>query len=367
MIFLGAGASKVFGVKTMQNLTDDLVKKLKDKGHGETIDDIINSLKAFRITPDFENIYMTLEALVNLIEGVKRSGGLTAYIATKRGLESIKGHPEFQDILADFRSLIYNECSIPRGVMKTKISLFDKLFEAIEKGSRSYGIYDGRFFISKTGVAGGGETFPIGNTIVTTNYDMAVELYHRWKNLPLVDGFRQTRGEYIKTLAFGEYAQQKSQRWLIKLHGSIWQFKQDSRIIQTIAAPDSLPLDISVGEQMMIYPVGEKPILREPYFSFYCLFKEQLWRVLIAIGYSFRDEPVNTAILERLNSQEPRLTLIVVNPHADDMVKNLGSLSPAVQERIIRINEPFRDHDDLFTKITTVIGSKGYGDYKSKI
>ena len=118
---------------------------------------------------------------------------------------------------------------------------------------------------------------------------------------------------------------------------------------------------------MMIYPVGEKPILQEPYFSFYSLFKEQLWSVLIVIGYSFRDAPVNTAILERLSAQEgPNPKLIVINPHADDVIKHLGEMNPALQKRIIRINEPFRDDDTLFVKLANAIFSPDQDTYKDR-
>lgn len=56
MIFLGAGASKVFGLKTLQDMTEELIAKMREKGHGEAIDSIIMSLKQFDITPDFESI-----------------------------------------------------------------------------------------------------------------------------------------------------------------------------------------------------------------------------------------------------------------------------------------------------------------------
>ena len=47
MIFLGAGASKIFGLKTLQDLTDDLVSLMKEKGHGKTISEILKSLTRF--------------------------------------------------------------------------------------------------------------------------------------------------------------------------------------------------------------------------------------------------------------------------------------------------------------------------------
>ena len=61
MIFLGAGASKIFGLKTLQDLTDDLVSLMRKKGHSKTINEILKALKKFQLTPDFENIYTTLK------------------------------------------------------------------------------------------------------------------------------------------------------------------------------------------------------------------------------------------------------------------------------------------------------------------
>lgn len=358
MIFLGAGASKVFSLKTMQDLTDDLVSRMKEKGHTEIIDDILKALKRYRLTPDFENIYTTLEALVNPEEGIRNSGAFAAFLASRKGFENLEGHPEYKDVLADFRNLIYDECSIPRGKVEDNKSVFDKLFRITTESQEQ------RFLSSKTG-ASGYVNVHVGDTIVTTNYDMAVELYHRWTNMPLADGFKPTRKEYIKELDFMEYGKQKGSRWLIKLHGSIWQFKQGDRIIQTIASPETLPLNISVGEQMMIYPVGEKPILREPYYSFYSIFKEQPWNVLIAIGYSFRDGPVNTAILERLETRPPpRTKLIVVNPDPEEVIRNLGALPSKIDQKIIRIKEPFGDSESLFKKIYIAIGSSDWNDYK---
>lgn len=367
MIFLGAGASKVFGIKTMQDLTDDLVQKMRDKGHGETINEILSALKRFGLTPDFENIHTTVDALVDLKEGIRKSGAFAAYVASKGGFQLVTEQPKFKDVLQDFRKLIYNECSIGRGIIEKNKGILDNLFRICAHNTEN------RILSSKMGRAGDNVGVDIGKTIVTTNYDMAIELYHRRAGFDLADGFKTTGKEYIKDLDFHEYGRGESKRWLIKLHGSIWQFNKEDKVIQTIAPPDSLPLEISVGEQMMIYPVGEKPILREPYFSFYSIFKEQLWDILIAIGYSFRDEPVNTAILERMNSRFTRMgvgsrpKLIVINPNAESVIGNLGPIGSELEERIIRIDETFRDEEVLFKRIEVAVDSPNWTSYKRRV
>ena len=361
MIFLGAGASKIFGLKTLQDLTDDLVSLMKEKGHGKTIDEILKALKEFRLTPDFENIYTILEALVNPEEGIRNSGPFAAFLASRRGFQNLEAHPEYKNVLADFRDLIYDKCTIPRGKIESNKSVFDRLFRITNETSEK------RFLSSKTGTLETREV-KVGHTIVTTNYDMAVELYHWWTETPLADGFKTTRKTVARKLDFREYGKQGEARWLIKLHGSIWQFKQEDRIIQTVSSPKSLPLNISVGEQMMIYPVGEKPILREPYYSFYSIFKEQPWNILIAIGHSFRDEPVNTAILERLETRPPpRAKLIVVNPDPEKVIRNLGPGASKLDQRIIRVRGHFRDSPKLFRKIRIAIDSTDWHEYKNKL
>ena len=364
MILLGAGASKFFGLKTLQDLTTDVVERMKEIGHEKAILDIIDAMKKYGLNPDFENIYTTLEALSNPLMAIKRNGGLAAYIAfrTKYDIqEDTEGSNQYETVLSDLRKLIYKECSISRNAIGTIENTFDQLFQVCSQPE-----YRDMYHI--TGVDGQRIQVGIGQTIVTTNYDVAVELYNRKKERPFANGFKQT-SVYSSELDFTDYGRNAKKDWLIKLHGSIWQFKMDDgRIIQTFANPDTLPLQISVGEQMMIYPVGEKPILQQPYFTFYNLFRDQPWHTLIAIGYSFRDVPVNIAIMDRLTSRPPPKTkLIVVNPHAESVLKNLGPLTEEIAQKIVRINEPFRDDAKLFAKMNVAISCEDWSDFQKRL
>jgi len=49
--------------------------------------------------------------------------------------------------------------------------------------------------------------------------------YLRTKNLPLDDEFVGTANPYIREIGIG-MSYSLDGRWLIKLHGSIWEFKQ---------------------------------------------------------------------------------------------------------------------------------------------
>lgn len=369
MIFLGAGASKPFGIKTMQDLTEDLVKQMRNKGHGETIDNILKSLKQFNLTPDFESIYTILEALVSPEQGIRYSGPFTAFVAyVCKGIEQIKAHPEFEETLRDFRSLIYNACTIQSGVIEDNKKIYDQLFDV--KARTPKGRREARKLSPSVGYDREASTdVPIVNTIVTTNYDMSIELYHRLLSLPLADGFSPTPDYFIKQLDLASYTGTSGVglggRWLIKLHGSIWQFKQGNRIIKTIEDPKKSSLDIKIDEEMLIYPIGEKPMLRNPYYSFYKIFKEQEWLRMIAIGYSFRDEPVNIAIAENLEKVEDA-TLIVLNPEPEKVIQNFGPAASRFDDRIIRVSGEFGD-EKVIERLKEAVNVVGWKHYQRRI
>lgn len=365
MIFLGAGASEILGIKTMQGLTNDLVNTMRDHGYGEAIDNIIQGLRKSNLTPDFESIYTTLEALVEPKQAVKNSGPFAAYIAYNcKGFGEIKAHKEFEEVLLKFRQLIYDSCTIKSGVIEKNKSVFDRLFQTCSE------VVEKRKLSTITGFSGSPGTVTgvdAARTIVTTNYDMSMELYHRLLQTPLIDGFKPTNDPFVNEFDLIWYSGHEhnfENRWLIKLHGSIWQFKQRNRIIKTIEDPKKSSLNIRIDEQMMIYPVGEKPILRNPYYAFYEIFKEQRWRRMIVIGYSFRDEPVNVAILEGLEKNKDA-TLIVVNPNAEKVLENLGPWAKTLNDRIIRIPNKLGD-ESAFKELELALRVDGWTRYQRR-
>ena len=336
MIFLGAGASKELGIKTMQELTKDVVAKLEQRGYSNETAEIISSLKEFGIKPDFEAIYSVLEGLGNIRLGVKEAGPLTAYVCKK--LSDIKSIPDSEQILKELRTLIFEECSkIDRNKLE---QVFDPLFQARAREGHVGPGYE-PFWIS------------VASRIVTTNYDMAVELYHWKKELPLSDGFHPGINPSIHTYRPGsiskgnnvDYGRRKG-KTLIKLHGASWYFKQGSRIIKTTIDPKSKDIltDSEIGEQIMIYPTKEKPILRKPHYDFFKTFKELIWNFLIVIGYSFRDEPVNTILSEQLQSATKSI-VFMVNPHAEEIVRNFPG---------------YKKFAPRFHNINIEFGKKGY-------
>jgi hypothetical protein len=187
---------------------------------------------------------------------------------------------------------------------------------------------------------------PISTVIITTNYDMALELYFMQKGIKFNDGFKESPIQFVKEFDSGSVldpfqwydGSQREWPWLIKLHGSIWQFEQNEKMIKTILPPENAPIEINVGKEMMIYPTKEKEILNCRYYPFFNIFKNLKWTYLLVIGYSFRDEPINTAIIENMR-MDPTARMIVMDPNPEAAIQNLNGEIP--ENRIVKIRQPF--------------------------
>lgn len=334
MILLGAGASKPFEIKTLEEMSGDLIKIMKSKGYGEIVEKITNSLRKFDMTPDFEAVYTVVEGLTKPRQAVKNNGPFTAYVCKE--LERIEPKQDLMELPQVFRNFLYDECKFKSDYHKSIEEIYGKLFSICGQ----IGAVESRYV---EGVEPDKKpSVKVGYTIATTNYDMVLESYLMMEGEQYADGFRPTlERPLIKELDLTTYSYAR-QRWLIKLHGSIWQFRYGNNIFKTVEDPKAISsIPVRIEEQMMIYPTGEKPILHYPYYGFYHVFRTQKWNNLIAIGYSFRDDPVNIAILENL-ARVKQSKLIVVNPRPTKVIQNLGT--PAISkfdERIIPVEGEF--------------------------
>ena len=150
------------------------MKLLKQYGYGKETNEIISSLKEYGIKPDFEAIFSVIEGLKNIKQGIKEAGPFTAYICKE--LSSIRGIPDSEKILTELKILIFEECS------KINSTKLEKVFNPIFKENPNLQSHHWK---------------NVATRIVTTNYDMAVEMYHWKRELPLSDGFQPTRNPHI--------------------------------------------------------------------------------------------------------------------------------------------------------------------------
>jgi len=321
MIFLGAGASKPFGIPTLEEFSKEVMTKLEQLDQGDILARIKDSCKEFDIELDFETLYSILEGMVNPEESVRHAGPLVAFLVRKKA-ELPKSY-NYTETLDGLRRTIYEKCTIDDQRFSEVKRCYDSLFEVTDKNYSSEGVIGGAIY-----------SYNIGKVFATTNYDMALELYLYEKGIRIIDGYTHTTG-LVKAhdprslwdpIPVGSLALYTT---VLKLHGSIFEFLKGDKIVKTDLDPhrSNLPFKINVEQEMMIYPTKEKDILVQPYFTAFSAFKRIRWSKLLVIGYSFHDMPINTAILENMrdidNSQ-----LIVINPKADDVIENLYNNAP---------------------------------------
>jgi len=357
LIFLGAGASKRFGIKTLQDMTDDLIKILKEKKHEQMIVEIIDGLKRFQMIPDFEAIYTIIDGLIDPQNAIKYYGPFTAYMCKNLLKDTLPSREDLLDLLKVTREYIYEECKLKPEFHANIKSIFNRLFDVLEMG------VDRRFPINPS--ISSIQNVNIGYTIATTNYDLIAESYLWNKGEEFADGFRGNN-PFERKLDFTTFSE-KRERWLVKLHGSIWQYRYQDKIFKTNQDPEKLKgiFPVNIDEKMMIYPTGEKPILKDPYYSFYRVFRMQEWSRLIVIGYSFRDDPVNIAINQNMDRDE-NSTLIIVDPKAEEIIKNFSPDLQRYLSRIIRIPNEF-GNEIIFDKLEVAIKASNYEEYREKL
>ncbi len=173
--------------------------------------------------------------------------------------------------------------------------------------------------------------------IVTTNYDRVIEnlyedndIHGRPPCIGLVEDVK-TQERYLDTegIVSGKYQAVNTYIEYLKLHGSIdWRIRSsDKRIVQR-EHTKSLRGE-KYPEQLMIYPVYEKHISRDPYFALHYYFRYLLHinDVYLVIGFSFRDPSINNAFRDALiNKATSRM--IIVNSNRKAIRKRVDEIFP---------------------------------------
>jgi hypothetical protein len=331
MILLGAGASKAFGIKTLQEMTDDLIRILKENGHEDSVNRIVKNLEKYGLKTDFEAIYTIVQGMIDLNQTMKVAGPLTAYVCADS--TPFISQDECKKILYEFKEFLLKACQPDSSAIDKIHYTYSDLFRLI---------FESTFNAHEAWRSGKAEAV----TIVTTNYDMILEQYFWHTGKSFADGFiRKIEQPHIRELDTEEFRRDhlKSQTyWLIKLHGSIWMYKYKNKIFKTSVEPSHSPIPVKIEEEMMIFPVKEKPILEYPYYEFYDLFRKEQWDELLVIGYSFRDEPVNCAIMDNLR-RLPTSIIIIFDPDAETLASVIYSTYNIAYDRIIPVKGKFGD------------------------
>lgn len=152
--------------------------------------------------------------------------------------------------------------------------------------------------------------------VFSLNYDLCVEQSAQAR--PLEIGFdRDTESWDFRRFEAREEV--PTHVYLYKLHGSItwYRDRQEGDILKLSATPHAEP-DLIFGTDYKMQYI-------DPYlFYAYELRRYSLEsKIILAIGYSFRDEHINGIILQALR-HDPHRVLLAVSPNASTAIRELG-------------------------------------------
>lgn len=311
IFLLGAGASVEAGIpdtfRMVRRFEKDAMSRLDERVRAAARV-LLSRLghKGGREGPDIERI---LSAAVALAE---RNSATLRPFATKF-LEGIGPERDFSQLAAGLRAFIRDACTVSPSKLEYLYPLADL--------RRHLG--------------------PL--TVFSVNYDMCIESVCDNFDLNYTDGFDVTWNPSLFESASYDVR-------IFKLHGSLVWFSAGSKTDRPGRAV-KIPLRFSQDlgrdkiryytgdavEDMMIYPQIGKDRYTEPYARLFFEFNRQLddSRILVVVGYSFRDEELRLAVAEALRKNKD-LYLIIIDPEAGKRIADQQS-SPSFRPFLPRI------------------------------
>ena len=280
--FFGAGASKCLGMPDMGELYDELKRRCET--------DTQKAIMKSYVSQGVESLY------TDIIQACDMQNNK---IITKMHYVSGDISTSYEKLREEMKQLQ----AILRDILLDKLEPNDNL-ESYQDMLHSIGIG------------------PSPSDIVTTNYDLVLDTIFEHE---IVDGF--VKDDYKKGLYSWDDDWQRGPHdtRVVKLHGSInWQYSRDKNgrqrwfdkhpytNIEKLPRPGRRPKDRDV---MLLPVLHHKNYERRPFEALFRQFQKILGGtdLLVAIGYSFNDKPINDEIKKRLGTT---LSLLSVTPEA---------------------------------------------------
>ena len=317
MLFLGAGASKPFGIKTMEEMSEEFENKMNEFTDDEK--DLYQSIHNDLGTNNLEDILTVLNDL-------RKESGNPSVKYFKSLINQVEG-PIFSPF--EVRKEIKNSMSIPG------IDLSEELWIALirfikenciinnDKRENIAKIYGELFKIIKNLIENSNSS-PITINIFTTNYDRIIEKYFEGKGEELYDGFFFGNPWDPSSDYTGIIPGKKN--YLFKLHGSIDYSYKGNEIVK------------GDKDTAILYPMREKEVYKDPFFTSLTRLKTSLLseKICITIGYSFRDEHIQNIFFDAVK-RNSKIKILLGNKNPNEVMKNLEP----IKDNVISIEGEF--------------------------
>ena len=327
IFFVGAGASKEFGIPLLNEITEKLIKEM-ELNQDELFSRLFKNLVKVvaQESMDLEEIFRFLNILINLemkdFDKIMQilsfsSPDLRSKINEKGGdvLKVLKAnhsriHSVYKYVMEKVKEIFVRECSRGGRQSSDYWEVFlKKIEEILNERIRPY-----IFF--------------------TVNYDLVIERFCEDKGIKCITGFGEKIKGYINEInplqSIGYWFPELFKRnWgdnfliLHKLHGSLNWEEVDGNIT---SKPQIGGIDIRTGreyENIILYPAGYQHWTKEPFIELLYQFRNHLKeaKYLIVIGYSFRDPVIQEVLLQGFKKNK-ELEMILIDPRAEELIQN---------------------------------------------
>ncbi len=333
IVFLGAGASRPFGIPTMPEFIDIFDQEM---GKNKLYDEIRKS---------FDTETFDLEVLMTILEDLSKdreelfriiSPQTSRFLFKKmreKGIDYIDMLAEpstAKKCLSELKKIIRRKCFQAEQDNADKIlNAYDQLFRYLRAVS---GTEIGRRVGGFTFARDGKLEYPQNLKIFTTNYDTCIEAFLHRHQVDFTQGIVRRYGDYV--LDVDSYDDADNKVGVFKLHGSIDLFRKNGDISQVRAfTSDGMThLGEELGEEHIRYPIefgGYRHVIESPYLELFRLFRERLrvdiQSLWLLIGSSFRDITICSIMNDVLRLKEigRQPVVILVNPSAKTIVERL--------------------------------------------
>lgn len=336
LLFLGAGASRVFNVPTMREFVPTLDRWVSKNARADhplfsQVRDQVRGLYGEDV--DLERVLDIIHDLSLGRKSIDVFKGL-APDAAARFTTLLSEVPQLplavnsldQKIAGDRDSAVRLETSAAECIIsacevadQTKAAEVYRAF--FTELSRTNFVSGEKAEVSRPNVGGPRYAFP-GARVVTTNYDLCFEAFCTDSKISWDTGFQGLGADQEQSFS-------RAPDWngsgfpLLKLHGSIdWWRTDTNRVIRrTHGRVNQRLLDNSRLTRMEIrYPVGSKDLFGDPYLKHYARFAEWLSTcpIWIFVGYSFGDPSIRQLVGEAMR---PSTKMYVVHPHGTSEIR----------------------------------------------
>lgn len=368
LIFLGAGASKIFGIPDTKGFIELFEKEV---GESTLFGDIKRS---FGDDLDLEILMTVLEDLTKDRVSFFRvvSPQTTDFLfrmsrdSALKLIENPVQKKEAKEVLDKLKGIIIATClDAVRKNLGHVVKVYGSLFKTIKNAVHSP-------YIS---TSGDGLQLPFPLSIITTNYDTCIEAYLHHHQIETNDGITRRYGAdlYDVTSYPTEIPKPKislrTPAEILKLHGSIDLFIKKGIIRQYTSF--SLEKGITsfgedYGEPVLRWPLefsGYKSLAEVPYLDLFRLFRNRAqnqsrW---LFIGSSFRDISICSLLNDviRLKDMKDRPKIVFVNPSPEPVIERLRNWGFVhLADLLVSVKTPFGE-ENCPMEIANVFSRKG--------